>query len=135
MMFASSTASGLCSGMVDVCKTPAPGAPPVPVPYPNFAFVAQAVKFSTKVTFSGKPAVTMKSEIPKSQGDEPGTLGGMVSGQNMGKVSYAKGSAKVKVEGQPVEYHTAPTRHNGANANMPNGLQVAPSQFKVTVMP
>jgi hypothetical protein len=65
-------------------------------------------------------------------GDEPGTLGGVKSNQNMGKVVYDSES-KVKVEGQSVQYLTSKTAHNGMSANMPAGMQVAPSQVKVLV--
>jgi hypothetical protein len=51
----------------------------------------------------------------------------------MGKVVYKKGSATVSVEGQPLQHLTAMTGQNGANANMPAGQQVAPSQAKVMI--
>jgi hypothetical protein len=95
--------------------------------------VMQVTNESTKVEFSSKGAVTKKSEMPRSSGDEAGVAGGVVSGVNMNKVIYKQGSSKVKVEGQPVQYLTAVTGHNGANANMPSGMQVAPSQVKVLV--
>lgn len=135
MFPASSKGGGQCFAFPDVCKTPAPPSPsPVPVPYPNIGMVAQASKTSTKVKISGKAAVTKKSEMPRSSGDEAGTLGGMISNVNMNKVTYKKGSSKVKVQGQPLVYHTAPTGQNGMNANA-FGAQMAPSQTKVLVMP
>ena len=81
--------------------------------------------------FVGKDVVTVQSEIPFSMGDEAGVNGGVVSGCNMGKVTYKKGSSKVKVEGQQYVHLTSPTAHKGMNANMPCGLVVAPSQIKV----
>jgi hypothetical protein len=68
-----------------------------------------------------------------SQGDEAGTAGGVVSGKNMDKVIFKKGSAKVIIEGKGCAYLTCMTAHNGANANMPAGNQIAPSQAKVLV--
>ena len=133
---ASTTADGTCMGMPDVCKTPAP--PPVgqvPIPYPNTAMLNQAINVSTKVKIVNKAAVTLKSKIPKSMGDEAGTLGGLVSGMNMGEVQFKKGSTKVKFEGQPCIYLTSLTSHNGSNANMPAGSQIVPSQTKVLVAP
>jgi len=121
--------------MPDVCKTPAPPAPPVPVPYPNMGQVPTAVKTSTKVKFVGMLAVIETSEIPMSQGDEAGVAGGVVSGRNMDKITYKKGSSKVQIEGKGCAYLTCMTAHNGANANMPAGNQVAPSQPKVLVSP
>lgn len=132
---ASTKAGGQDFAFPDVCLTPAPPAPPIPVPYPNIAMVNQATKVSTKVKFVNKEVCTLKAEIPKSSGDEAGTNGGVMSGQNMQKVTYKKGSAKVKVEGQSVVHLTSMTGQNGASANNPAGLQIAPSQTKVIVSP
>jgi hypothetical protein len=132
MLPASTTASGQCFAFPDTCKTPSPGGP-VPVPYPNIGMVMQAGKASSKVKLCQKEAVTKKSEMSMSQGDEAGVAGGVVSNRNMDKVSYKKGSSKVKVEGQELEHLTAMTGQNGSNANMPSGMQIAPSQVKVLV--
>ena len=77
----------------------------------------------------------MKSEIPQSMGDEAGTSKGVVSGMNMDKVTFKKGSSTVKIEGQPCIHLTSMTGHNGSNANAPAGAQIAPSQTKVIVAP
>lgn len=133
---ASTTGGGNCMGMPDVCKTPAP--PPVgqvPVPYPNTAMCTQATNTSTKVKFVNKPVLTIQSKIPQSHGDEAGTLGGVVSGMNMGEVQFKMGSNTVKVEGKPCIHLTSMTSHNGTNANVPAGAQIAPSQTKVIVAP
>lgn len=133
---ASTKAGGNCFAMPDVCLTPAPPSPsPVPVPYPNTAMLNQAKKTSTKVKIAGKAVVTVKSEISRSMGDEAGVNKGVVSGMNMGKVTFKKGSSKVKIQGQAVVHLTSMSAHNGANANMPAGAQVAPSQTKVKVAP
>lgn len=132
---ASTKGGGQCFAMPDVCLTPAPPAPPVPIPYPNIGMVNQAKKTSSKVKFAGKEAVTTKSEISRSSGDEAGVNKGVVSGMNMGKVIFKKGSAKVKAQGQSCVYLTSMTGHNGSNANMPAGVQVAPSQTKVIIAP
>src|SRR5688500_7350281 len=93
-------ASGQAFAMPDVCLTPAPPAPPVPIPYPNIAMMNQASKTSPRVKGCGKPACNLKTEVPRSSGDEAGLNKGVVSGMNMGKMIYKKGSTKVKVEGQ-----------------------------------
>ena len=121
-------------GMPDVCKTPTPGGP-VPIPYPNIGMLPQAQKTSTKVKIDGMVAIIETSEIPMSQGDEAGTAGGVVSGKNMDKIVFKKGSSKVLIEGKGCAYLTCMTAHNGANANMPAGQQIAPSQAKVMVAP
>ena len=125
----------MCFAFPDVCKTPAPPAPnPVSVPYPNVGMANQAVNTSTKVKFVSKEAITLKSEIPSSSGDEAGVAGGAVSSVNMQKVQFKKGSSKVKIEGQPCVHLTSATGQNGSNANAV-GCQVVPSQIKVLVAP
>jgi hypothetical protein len=125
----------MCTAFPDVCKTPAPPLPnPVPIPYPNLGMTGQAVSTSTKVKFESKEVLTLKSEIPSTSGDEAGVAGGAVSGANMQKVQFKKGSSKVKVEGQPCIYLTAPTGQNGTNANT-MGAYLVPSQVKVLMMP
>lgn len=131
---ACSKAGGMCFAMPDVCLTPSAPSP-VPVPYPNMGMLNQATRVSTKVKFSGKPAVLLNSEIPRSSGDEAGTNGGVVSGVNMGPVVFKKGSSKVRIEGQPCVHLTSTTSHNGTNANVPVGQVVAPSQVRVFVAP
>jgi hypothetical protein len=106
----------------------------VPVPYPNIAQCAQANDASNKVKICGSPTLTMKSKIPMSSGDEPGTIGGVVSNRFKGEVQYKKGSGKVKAEGEKVVYVGSMTGQNGNNANTV-GAQVAPSQTKVLVAP
>ncbi len=135
-MFPGSTkAAGQCFAFPDVCLTPAPPGPPVPVPYPDMGMMNQATKTSKKVKFVGKEVVTLKSEIPRSMGDEAGTNGGVVSGRNMDKVTFKKGSSKVRVEGSPCVHLISITAQNGINANAPAGTVVAPSQVKVLVAP
>ena len=135
MFPATTIAGGQCFAFPDVCLTPAPPLPPIPIPYPNFGMINQAEKTSQKVKFVSKEVVTLKSKISKSMGDEAGTNGGIVSGQNMGPVKFMKGSSKVKIEGQPCIQLTSLCGHNGNSANMPSGSQIAPSQTKVLVAP
>jgi hypothetical protein len=134
-MSASTTGGGqaMTTGPTDVCKVPAAPAPPVPTPFPNIGQVAQASGTSTKVKFCRRPVVTKSSKISRSMGDEAGTLGGMVSNVNMNQIVWKKASSKVKAQKKKIVYHTAMTGHNGSNANMPAGLQSAPSQTKVKV--
>lgn len=129
----SCTKGGTCFAFPDVCKTPI-GPSMVPIPYPNLGQVAQAKKTSKKVKFVKKEVVTIKSEIPRTSGDEPGVGKGIVSGKVMGKVTYKKCSSKVKAEGNKVAHLISTTGHNGGTANM-IGAQVSPSQTKVIVAP
>ena len=136
MFPASSKGGGTMFAFPDVCKTPAPPAPsPVPIPYPNTGMGMQASSTSTKVQICKKDAITTQSEVPRTQGDEAGVAGGMVSGVNMDKVAFKKGSSKVNIEGNPVVLLMSVTGQNGGNANMPAGQQIAPSQAKVLVAP
>jgi Toxin PAAR-like domain len=124
---------GMCFAFPDVCKTPSPPAPPVPIPYPNIGNFAQAVKPSTKVKICDKEVLVEGSEVPMSQGDEAGVAGGVISGRNMDKVTVKKGSSKVQVEGKACAHLTCMTVHNGSNANSPTGHAIAPGQVKVMV--
>lgn len=129
---------GQCVAFPDVCKSPPP-TPFVPVPYPNIALPTQCDggTCSSKVKVVGKKVVVKGTEITVSSGDEGGTVGGGVKSSKIkGNAKYMKGSSKVKAEGKEVCYHTSITAQNGgSNANIPPGVQVAPSQTKVTVMP
>jgi hypothetical protein len=139
MMPASTNGGGTCLAFPDVCKTPAPPAPFVPVPYPNSASCSQA-KGSTcpdKVKFLNKKPIVKTSEISMSSGDEAGTAGGgMISSKIKGPAKYQLGSNKVEAQGKGVAYIGCMVAQNGtANANMPAGAQIAPSQTEIKVMP
>ncbi len=119
---------------IDVCKIPAPPAPFAPAPFPNMVQCPSASGESSKVKFCNKAALTKSSSWSSSQGDEGGTLKGLVSPMQMSKVVYKQASSKVKAQGKPVTTVTKMTSHNGASANAPPGLQVAPTQTKVILM-
>lgn len=135
MFPATTKGGGQCMAFPDVCKVPAPPAPPIPVPFPNVAMCSNASgsTVSKKVKFCNQPVLVQSSEIPQSSGDEAGTLGGMVSNVNMKQAKYRNASKKVLVEGKYVVTHLKTTPQNGNNANMPAGTQVAPSQTKVFI--
>lgn len=133
MLPMSTIGGGQCMGMPDICLTPAPPAPPIPVPYPNIAMTMQALPptCSMKVMVEMKFAVVMNSMIPMSSGDEAGVAGGVMSGMIKGPATYTKGSMKVMAEGKPVCYLTSMVRQN--QTNVPAGLQIVPSQVKVLI--
>lgn len=134
MFPASCKAGGVCMGFPDVCKTPAPPAPPIPIPYPNIAQVASATAgtCSSKVKITNQPAVTKDSEIPMSSGDEAGVVGGVISSCNMGKAVFKMASMKVKAEGKGIAKIMSMVSLN--KDNFPAGMQIAPSQAKVLIM-
>ena len=121
--------------MPDVCKVPAPPAPPVPTPFPNIAMLNQADggTCSSRVRIANRKVCTVQTEIARTSGDEAGTLKGMVSNSNMDKATFRSGVSKVQVEGKDIAVHLRPTAHNGSNANAPAGTHVAPSQTSVIV--
>ena len=137
MFPASTNGDGQCAGFPDVCKTPAPPAPFVPVPYPNMAMNTQCDggSCSSKVKITGAKAVIKGTKITMSSGDEGGTAGGgMVSSKFKGDAEFKMGSSKVKVEGKELCHLTSMVGQNGgSNANVPAGKQVAPSQSKVMI--
>ncbi len=62
----------------DVCKTPTP-AGPIPIPYPNIAKVSSLAKGTKTIKTDGKMAANKGSKLSRSSGDEPGTVGGIMS--------------------------------------------------------
>jgi hypothetical protein len=135
MFPASTKGGGQCFAFPDVCKVPAPPAPPIPTPFPNIAMLADASggTCTSKVKILNKAVLHKGSEIPSSKGDEAGTLKGLMSSVNMDKATYKAGSPNVKVEGNDIVTHLKSTGQNGSNANSPAGTQVAPSQTKVII--
>ena len=131
MFPAATKAGGQCLAFPNVCKTPAPPAPsPIPIPYPSIGQPSGAKKTTNNVKFAGKEVLTKKSEIPRSSGDEAGVAKGLASSKNMGKVTFPKGSSKVKVQGQPCVHLSGPTAQNDNNAF---GGVVSPGQTDVFV--
>lgn len=135
MPFAMTNQSGtlMSTGPTDTCLTPS-GPAVVPVPYPNISQMTTASSgtLSSKVKFAGSKAATQKTETGSSNGDEAGTNGAVANGKNMGKCGFLKGSAKVKIEGNPSVRMGDSTKHNG-QPNNTVGTALAPSQTIVTV--
>ena len=133
-MPAATKAGGMCFGAPDVCLTPAPPGPPVPVPYPNTAQLAATTGTVAKVLVENKETVAQGARIPNSSGDEAGVNGGVISGVNMGPAEPKVFSSKVYLAGRKAVTLTAVTGQNGGNANLPGAI-VTPSQAKVFVAP
>lgn len=95
--------SGIVTGFPDVCKTPAPPAPPIPIPYPNVAKSSDTAQGSKKVKIDGNPIMLKGSVFSTSTGNEAGTAGGgVVSNTTKGKAEFVLYSFDVKVEGKNV---------------------------------
>lgn len=97
------SSNGICMGFPDVCKTPAPPAPFVPIPYPNVAQSSNTAQGSTTVKCDGNPIMLQGSNFSTSTGDEAGSAGGgMVSNTIKGKAEFQMWSFDVKIDGKNV---------------------------------
>ncbi len=114
----------------DVCNTPSP-AGPVPMAYPNMAELSSADDTIDKVLVAAKPTIVQASSVARSQGDEAGSPGGVVSGSFGEKVSFRQASSKVYAAGKKVVLATCMTAHNVSSPNAPLGQVTVPSQTKV----
>jgi len=95
---------GMSLAFPDVCKTPAPPAPFVPIPYPNIIVASTNLKTaSTKVK-------KFESKFKKSSGDDPATLKGLVTSVNKLSVLFSAHSGSVKVMGKNVAKLTLPNK-------------------------
>ncbi len=120
------SSSGMAPSFPDVCKTPAPPAPVVPVPYPNIAQSADAAGASSTVKADGNPIMLKSSNFSQSSGDEAGTAGGgMMSNTTKGKAEFTMYSFDVKADGENVPRLTDPMQTNKMNpANSFNPAEI-----------
>lgn len=117
----------------DVCKVPTP-AGPVPTPFVNIGTTQMADPggLVKKVLVVNMPAMNQASKIMMTNGNQPGTIGGVVSNKVMGEVQFMNGSTKVMVGGKPAVRVGVMTGQNGAAVNAV-GSVIQPSQTKVIV--
>ena len=106
---------GVTVAFPDVCNTPAPPAPPVPVPYHNVARSIDAAGTAKTVKADGHPLCTQGSCFRTSTGDEAGATGGVVSGTFKGKAAFVTYSMDVEAEGKPVARALDLMLHNDRN--------------------
>ncbi len=110
------SSNGVTIAFPDVCKTPAPPAPFVPIPYPNIAMSSDTAKGTKKVKCDGNPVCTKDSNFKMSTGDEAGSAGGgMVSSKIKGKAEFVMFSFDVKFEGKNVSRAFDIMLHNDKN--------------------
>jgi hypothetical protein len=108
--------SGISIAFPDVCQTPAPPAPPIPIPYPNIAQSSDTAKGTKDVTAQGKSICVEDSNFSKSSGDEAGTAGGGVaSGKFQGKAEFMNYSMDTQFEGKSVPRSFDLMLHNDKN--------------------
>ncbi len=130
-MFANTQLSGVDTGFPDVCLTPAPPAPPIPVPYPNIAAGPMALNAVYKVLFMCAPAHNMGTSIPMTNGDNAGLATGVASATVMGPARHLTAAFTVLIGGMPLTRLTSVALQNSTNCP---GARLVPSQVKVLVL-
>ncbi len=92
-------AQGIAFAFPDVCKTPAPPAPPVPIPYPNIAQLSDANPVADDLVVGpAELKVLIKTDSPEittSSGDEAGSVGGVKSSVIKGPCKFVQASGSV----------------------------------------
>ena len=106
---------GMSIAFPDVCKTPAPPAGPIPIPYPNIGKASDTSKGPKKVKTDDKMPMTKGAKYSMSAGDEPGSVGGVVSSKTKGECEFMLYSFDVKFEGKNVCRLGDPLFHNKKN--------------------
>ncbi len=102
------------AGAPDVCKTPV-GSAVVPIPYPNISQSSTLKKGSKSVKINGQPAALKGTTFESSNGDQAGSVGGIVSGVTGKETEFISYSFDVKIEGQNAVRHADMTTHNKKN--------------------
>lgn len=92
-------ASNIAFAFPDVCLTPTPGGN-VPIPYPNIADLSAATNISDdggkELLVGGEHVLLEISKVAKpTTGGEPGTGGGVISGDHLGECSMVSFSGSV----------------------------------------
>lgn len=133
-MFANCQKGGMNFAMPDVCLTPI-GNAVIPIPYPNIAqgSTAKPNTAAKKVMISGAPAHNLQTEVPMSNGDNPGVRKGVISGKVMGPRKNTMGATTILIGGKPATKLTSMTGQNGTSANAV-GATIAPAQTTVMIM-
>jgi uncharacterized protein DUF4150 len=108
------------TGPPDVCNTPGAG----PVPYVNIAFSRDLILGSVTVRVDHLPIALKESVFSTSYGDEPGTLGGVISHVNKGLAKFLNYSMDTFVEGRNVCRLSDPMLMNGNQYNSTNPAEV-----------
>ena len=107
--------NGITTAFPDVCKTPAPPAPPIPIPYPNIAKSSDTTQGAKTVSCDGNPVCVKDSNFVVSTGDEAGSLLGVASNKIKGKAEFVNFSFDVQIEGKNVPRAFDLMLHNDKN--------------------
>jgi len=106
---------GMSVAFPDVCKTPAPPAGPIPIPYPNIGKASDTSDGPKKVKTDQEMPMTKDAKYSTSTGDEAGSVGGVVSSKTKGECEFMMHSFYVKFEGKNVCRLGDPMFHNKKN--------------------
>ena len=113
----------------DVCKTPTPGGP-VPMPYPNIAQSATLSDGSTTVKADKMMIAVKGSKFALSNGDEPGTVGGVKSSTFIKEATWILYSFDVKVDGKNACRLSDKMFHNKENTVNATGVDQPDKKVK-----
>lgn len=100
--FAHKTSGGMSLVFPDVCKTGAPPAGPVPVPYPNLGKSSDTVQGTSTIKADGSMIMNKGAKYMVSYMDEPGTALGVISNTVKHECEYLMYSFNVMLEGKNV---------------------------------
>ncbi len=103
------TSGGMSVVFPDVCRTP------TPVPFANVGRSADTSEGPTTVTTDGTMPMVKDAKYARSTGDEPGSLGGVISQVHLAECEFASYSFDVKFEGRNVCRLGDPLWHNRKN--------------------
>jgi hypothetical protein len=130
-MFANTQMMGMDMGFPDVCLTPAPPAPPIPIPYPNIAMGPTAIPNCPTILIMGMPAHNLGTSIPMTNGDNAGLMTGVASGTVMGPSRHLTGAFTVLFNAMPASRLTSMSLQNSTNCP---GARIVPSQPLVLLL-
>lgn len=128
-MFAENALPGAITCPGDTCKTP-PFA--VPVPYLNIALIPTGMPVVPNLMMVGAPAHTAATMLMPTNGDQVGTMGGVVS-------SMIMGMQQTLVHPSSVLFGSMPPRVSGRSLGMTNMSNITspppmPNQTKVSIL-
>ena len=113
--FAHKTSMGMSMVFPDVCKTPAPPAPPIPIPYPNIGKSSDTTSGTSTVKADGSMVMIKGAKYMMSAGDEPGVAGGIMSSTFKQECEFMMYSFNVMLDGKNVCRMSDPLWHNKKN--------------------
>lgn len=131
-MFSNSQSVSINISVLDVCKTQV-GPATVPIPYVNIAMTSTAIPNIFNQFTCAMPDHNLITMEPSSNGNQAGSLLGVVSSFIMGTVMNALGSVKVFKTVMPATRMLDTTAQNGV---LPNavGITISPGQIKVMIL-